>query len=406
MADKGNLYLKNSAVISLYDSTKAYETTVQETLYSQYKTAFKISKSNYFRGDAADSFKNYITNGTINIISGMMDISSDMSMIIQLFAEAFYQYEYNHDGRVEEGALDYINQTLNSKENTFEGAKGELTAVLQLAAKYISTKDLSLGTVNTGYTTYLAKDIRLDKIWAVKVCDKQDRSYSPVLRDSILVETYMMMKLDHPAIPRIVDIIEDENSIFVARDYIEGETLETLIKRSGPQPVDKVINWGKQLCNVLGYLHSQKPPCIYRDVKPANMILRPDNTVALIDFGIARTYKPGQREDTVILGTRGYAAPEQFGGSQTDARTDIFGLGMTMFRLVTGINPTEPPYEVKPIRLVNPNLPQGLEYIISKCTQPNPEERYQTCYDLMDDMDNYLDLPKPKGFFGKLFGKK
>lgn len=152
MADKGNLYLKNSAVISLYDSTKAYETTVQETLYSQYKTAFKISKSNYFRGDAADSFKNYITNGTINIISGMMDISSDMSMIIQLFAEAFYQYEYNHDGRVEEGALDYINQTLNSKENTFEGAKGELTAVLQLAAKYISTKDLSLGTVNTGYT--------------------------------------------------------------------------------------------------------------------------------------------------------------------------------------------------------------------------------------------------------------
>lgn len=256
------------------------------------------------------------------------------------------------------------------------------------------------------HTTYLAKDIRLDKIWAVKVCDKQDRSYSPVLRDSILVETYMMMKLDHPAIPRIVDIIEDENSIFVARDYIEGETLETLIKRSGPQPVDKVVNWGKQLCNVLEYLHSQEPPCIYRDVKPANMILRPDNTVALIDFGIARTYKPGQREDTVILGTRGYAAPEQFGGSQTDARTDIFGLGMTMFRLVTGINPTEPPYEVKPIRLVNPNLPQGLEYIISKCTQPNPEERYQTCDDLMDDMNNYLNLPKPKGFFGKLFGKK
>lgn len=152
MAEKGNLYLKNSAVIGLYDSTKAYETTVQEALYSHYKTSFKISKSNYFRGDAADSFKNYITNGTINIISGMMDISSDMSMIIQLFAEAFYQYEYNHDGRVEEGALDYINQTLNSKENTFEGAKGELNAVLQLAAKYISTKGLSLGSVNTGYT--------------------------------------------------------------------------------------------------------------------------------------------------------------------------------------------------------------------------------------------------------------
>lgn len=152
MAEKGNLYLSNGAVIGLYDSTKAYETTVQDALYSQYKTAFKISVSNYFRGNAADSFKNYITNATINIISGMLDISSDLSMIIQLFAEAFYQYEYNHDGRVEEGALDYINQTLNSKENTFEGAKGELNAVLQLASQYIATKGLSLGSVNTGYT--------------------------------------------------------------------------------------------------------------------------------------------------------------------------------------------------------------------------------------------------------------
>lgn len=162
MADKGNLYLKNNVLIGLYDSTKAYETTVQETLYSQYKTAFKISKSNYFRGDAADSFKNYITNGTINIISGLMDISADMTMIIQLFAEAFYQYEHNHDGRVEEGALDYINQTLNAKENTFEEAKGELGAVLQLAAKYISTKELSLERVNTGYseTRSVIKKIR------------------------------------------------------------------------------------------------------------------------------------------------------------------------------------------------------------------------------------------------------
>ena len=77
-----------------------------------------------------------------------------------------------------------------------------------------------------------------------------------------------------------------------------------------------------------------------------------------------------------------------------------------MFRLVTGLNPTEPPYEVVPFRLVNPQLPKGLEYIISKCTQPNPKEKYQTCDELMEDMNNYLNLPKPKGFFGKLFGKK
>lgn len=152
MASKGNLYLDNSAVISLFEQAKGYESTVQEAFYSQYKTAYKISVSNYFRGDAADAFKNYITNGTINIISGFLDLSSDISMIIQIFAEAFYQYELTHDGKVEESALDYINETLTKKETTFEGAKSELNAVLNLAAQYISTKGLSLESVNTGYT--------------------------------------------------------------------------------------------------------------------------------------------------------------------------------------------------------------------------------------------------------------
>ncbi len=151
MANKGELYLDNSTVISLYDQAKAYEATVQETFYSQYKTAFKISKSNYFRGPAADTFKDYITNGAINIISGFLDLSSDMSMFAQLFAEAFYQYENTHDGKVDEGALDYIGGILNSKEGTFESAESELNAVVNLAAQYINTENLSLGSVHTGY---------------------------------------------------------------------------------------------------------------------------------------------------------------------------------------------------------------------------------------------------------------
>lgn len=141
-------------------------------------------------------------------------------------------------------------------------------------------------------------------------------------------------------------------------------------------------------------------------MKPHNVILTTDGTVKFIDFGIMRTYKTNRKNDTCCLGTKGYAAPEQYGGSQTDARTDIFGLGMTMFRLVTGVDPNEPPYEIKPIRSVNPNLPKGLEYIISKCIRPNPAERYQSCDELMLDLNNYLNLPKPKGIMGKLFGKK
>lgn len=255
------------------------------------------------------------------------------------------------------------------------------------------------------YTTYLVRNIHVNKAWAMKVCDKKNRHYSPAMRENILTEPYMMQKLNHPAIPRVVDIIEDEESIYIVRDYIEGETLETIVRMYGAQPADKVIEWGKQMCSALGYLHSQNPPLIYRDMKPANVILKPDGAIKFIDFGIMRAYKPNQSSDTCCLGTKGYAAPEQFGGSQTDARTDIFGLGMTMFRLVTGVDPIEPPYEIKPICTINPNLPRGLEYIISKCIQLNPNERYQSCEELMADLNNYLSLPTPKGIFSKIFKK-
>ena len=257
------------------------------------------------------------------------------------------------------------------------------------------------------YTTYLVNDIKCNKPWAMKVCDKTNKNYNTLLRETILTEPFMMQKFDHPAIPKIVDIIEDDESISIIREFVNGVTLDAVIRDLGPQPADKVIEWGKELCDMLGYLHKLTPPHIYRDMKPANIILTQDRHLKVIDFGVARIYDSLKDRDTCFLGTRGYAAPEQFGGSQSDARTDIFGLGMTMFHLVTGINPTEPPYETKPICSINPNLPKGLEYIISKCTQLNPNDRYQSCEELMDALNNYLvGVPKPKGIFGKFFGKK
>lgn len=256
------------------------------------------------------------------------------------------------------------------------------------------------------FTTYLVRSIHDGKVWAMKVCDKTSPNYSPVVRENILTEPYMMKRLNHPSIPNVIDIIEEDEALFIIREYIDGETLETIAKMYGAQSADRVVEWSKQMCNVLGYLHSQNPPLVYRDMKPHNVIETPTGTIKFIDFGIMRTYKPNQMRDTCYLGTKGYAAPEQFGGSQTDARTDIFGLGMTMFRLVTGIDPTKPPYEVKPACLIDPNIPKGLEYIISKCIRPNPAERYQSCDELMLDLNRYLSLPKKKGIIEKLFGKK
>ena len=125
-------------------------------------------------------------------------------------------------------------------------------------------------------------------------------------------------------------------------------------------------------------------------MKPANIMLQPNGNIKLIDFGIAREYKEQNLEDTVSLGTKGYAAPEQFGGKgQTDQRTDIYCLGVTLYHLVTGKNPCEPPYEIYPIRYWNPKLSAGLESIILKCTQLNPEDRYQSCAELLYAIYHY-----------------
>lgn len=173
-------------------------------------------------------------------------------------------------------------------------------------------------------------------------------------------------------------------------DYIEGETLEYVVNNQGAQSQDLVIDWAKQLTEVLHYLHTRTPAIIYRDMKPSNVMLKPDGNIKVIDFGIAREYKESNLNDTTYLGTRGYAAPEQFGGKgQTDARTDIYCLGMTLYHLITGKNPMEPPYEIYPIRYWNPSLSGGLENIIEKCVQLNPKDRYQSCAELLYALEHY-----------------
>ncbi len=171
---------------------------------------------------------------------------------------------------------------------------------------------------------------------------------------------------------------------------MEGQPLSETIRESGPPKEKAVIEWAKQLCDVLCYLHTRKPPIIYRDMKPGNIMLRPDGKVMLIDFGTAREFKSWNPADTTCLGTVGYAAPEQFGGmGQTDARTDIYNLGATLYHLVTGKNPSEPPYEIRPIREENPALSSGLEKIIEKAVRLNPDERYQSAEEMLYALEHF-----------------
>lgn len=234
---------------------------------------------------------------------------------------------------------------------------------------------------------YLAMDTHLNKQWAVKEIKKKGSGKNDeIVVNSLLAEANMMKRLDHPSLPRIVDIIDNGITIYVVMDYIEGESLDKILAEYGAQPEELVIGWAKQLCDALSYLHSQKPPIIYRDMKPANVMLKPEGNIKIIDFGIAREYKEQSLADTTVLGTKGYAPPEQYSG-QTDARSDIYALGMTMHHLLTGIDPrTGEAYA--PVRMWNPEVSEGMEMIIDKCVQPAAEHRYQNCQDLLYDLEH------------------
>ena len=237
---------------------------------------------------------------------------------------------------------------------------------------------------------YLAMNEKANKQWAIKEVRKDGVKDFEIVKQGLVAETDLLKKLSHPSLPSIIDEIEGPDTFLIVMDYIQGNPLSKALEEYGAQPQEYVIEWAKQLCDVLEYLHTRTPPIIYRDMKPANIMLKPDGNICLIDFGTAREFKEKNLADTTCLGTVGYAAPEQFGGmGQTDARTDIYCLGATLYHLVTGRNPCDPPYEILPIRQVNPALSSGLERIIQKCTQRNPDDRYQSCAELMYALENY-----------------
>ena len=240
---------------------------------------------------------------------------------------------------------------------------------------------------------YLAMNEKANKQWAVKEVRKDGIKDFEVIKQGLVAETDILKKLSHPNLPSIIDVIDTDDSFIIIMDYIQGNSLNKALEEYGAQPQEYVIDWAKQLCDVLGYLHTRTPAIIYRDMKPANVMLKPDGNVTLIDFGTAREFKEKNLADTTCLGTVGYAAPEQFGGmGQTDARTDIYCLGATLYHLVTGMNPCEPPYEIKPIREINPSLSGGLERIILKCTQRDPNDRYQSAAELMYALEHYEEI--------------
>ncbi len=195
--------------------------------------------------------------------------------------------------------------------------------------------------------------------------------------DAIKREAMLLAGLTHPNLPRIYEQFTDMGRWYLVMDFIEGETLEdALAKLPGSRlPIDKTLEIVIQLCGVLDYLHMRQPPIVFRDLKPANVMLAGNGHIYLIDFGIARHFKPGQSKDTAALGSTGYAAPEQYGRAQSTPRADLYALGATLHQLLTGNDPSDTPFQFAPLRLTGlPFLPR-LQQLLTQMLEMDASKR-------------------------------
>ena len=210
----------------------------------------------------------------------------------------------------------------------------------------------------------LLKNSGMSEVYTAK--DRESRDFV-IAKKTRAEEALLLSKLSHPGIVRYLDSFSCAGEVWLVEEYVPGETLSSYVRRNGTLNEASVIEIGLKLCEILIYLHGLKPPVIYRDLKPDNIMLEPDGNVKLIDFGIAREYVKWEDRDTNHFGTKGYAAPEQYGEcmAQSDARSDIFGLGKVLQFLLTNGD------------LKNPVSKEFIE-VLRKCTEAEPLKRFQS----------------------------
>lgn len=235
-----------------------------------------------------------------------------------------------------------------------------------LANQYKLSQYKNLINLNTSEKSEisLVQDLRCNKIYIKKVLSNYDKKVYEILK-----------KLKNTNIPVIYDYFEMENRLIVIEEFINGNTLEETIEEKNILEEKKVIEHIISLCDILNEIHSLNPPIVHRDVKPSNIIITNEGVLKLIDFDVSRVYKINENRDTVILGTEGYAPPEQFGFTQTDCRSDIYSIGILMNVLTTGKHPREKE---------NNGV---LMDVIKKCTNLLADERYQNVRELKRDLE-------------------
>lgn len=270
--------------------------------------------------------------------------------------------------------------------------RGLLGGNTVLSSRYKVTSVLGCGAMGA---VYLADDQRLNgRRCAVKE-NRLDPSASPDVqsqsRDQFLAEASVLARLDHPGLPKVSDYFIEDGREYLVMDYVDGEDLDSRLQRTNA-PLEEVLvlDWADQVLDALSYLHNQQPmPIIHRDIKPANLRLDTRNRIKLVDFGLVKLFdanNPHTKVELRGLGTPAYAPLEQFAGSDshTDARSDIYALGATMYHMLTHVAPPNVherllnPEVLTAPNAVNPKISDKVQRIVLKAMGIHPTERYQS----------------------------
>jgi serine/threonine protein kinase len=241
---------------------------------------------------------------------------------------------------------------------------------------------------------YLAYDQTLD----IKVALKENLNPDPESEAQFRREAKLLASLRHPNLPRVTDHFILDEIQYLVMDYIEGEDLQTHLSRQ-PQDVAEVMRWSDDVCDALTFLHTRQPPVIHRDIKPGNLKLQPDGRVILVDFGIAKANTDDQTATGARGMTPGFSPPEQFGGSGTDARSDQYALGATLYYLMTGKQPANSidrmlnQGELIPPREINPEIPERADTAIMHSLALPKNERFPDVASFKSAMHGGADLP-------------
>lgn len=272
---------------------------------------------------------------------------------------------------------------------------GLLPSNTLLQGRYLVLKKIGQGGMGAVYQT---QDIRLTgKFWAVKEMSASivtDAAEMQRIVNDFQREAQILASLDHPNIPKVVDYFNEAGRYYLVMEYVTGDTLEALLEmRQQPFAEEEVRHWSTQLCDALAYLHTCSPAIVFRDLKPANIMLDQSGRIKLIDFGIVRLFKPDKKKDTTLLGTIGYAAPEQYKG-QTTPRSDIYALGVTLHELLTLHDPTTAPLQKLPsVRQTNPNISKEMEQVVSRAVEHSPNKRWSSVREMQTQILGSGSLP-------------